>query len=58
MRPLEARCRLDLGVLYGRLGRPDPARDQLSRAAETFRVLGMHIWLGRAESELGALALR
>jgi class 3 adenylate cyclase/tetratricopeptide (TPR) repeat protein len=55
-RPLEARCRLDLGALYRRLDRGDEARAELERAGELFRALGMQAWLVRAESELAPRA--
>jgi tetratricopeptide (TPR) repeat protein len=55
-RPLEARCRLDLGALYRRLDRGDEARAELGRAGELFRALGMQGWLVRAESELAPRA--
>jgi class 3 adenylate cyclase/tetratricopeptide (TPR) repeat protein len=56
MRPLEARCRLGLGSLYGRIGRGDEARAEIERARALFRDLGMQAWLTSAESELAPRA--
>jgi tetratricopeptide (TPR) repeat protein len=50
MRPLEARCRLGLGLLYQQAARPEEAHSEFAYAAEGLRALGMHTWLGRAES--------
>jgi class 3 adenylate cyclase/tetratricopeptide (TPR) repeat protein len=57
MRPLQARCHLALGALYGELGRRESARAELDRAAELFRAMAMSAWLARAETaraQLGA----
>ena len=52
MRPLEARCRMGLGALYGRAGQPAPARAHLERAVALFRGMGMTYWLSPAETLL------
>jgi tetratricopeptide (TPR) repeat protein len=56
-RPLLARCRLRLGLMLDRAGRPEDAREELTRAATMFREMGMRTWLDKAEGalrELGA----
>jgi len=53
MRPLQAHCHLGLGKLYGRIGRPDVARAELSTAISMLREMGMSHWLPEAEQELG-----
>jgi hypothetical protein len=45
MRPLAAHCRLGLGKLYGRIGRSDDARENLSAATAMYREMGMNFWL-------------
>jgi Flp pilus assembly protein TadD len=50
MRPLEARCRLGLGVLYQQAARTEEARAEVAAAIGEFRALGMQTWLARAES--------
>ena len=52
MRPLQAHCHLGLGKLYGRIGRPDVARAELSTAIDMLREMGMAHWLTEAEAEL------
>jgi class 3 adenylate cyclase/tetratricopeptide (TPR) repeat protein len=52
LRPLAARCHLGLGELHQRRARPDPAREELARAAALLREMGMTRWLARAESAL------
>ena len=52
MRPLQAHCHLDLGKLYGRVGRLDEARTELSSAVTMLREMGMAFWLPEAEREL------
>ena len=56
MRPLEGRCHLGLGALFGRTGQPAAARAALARAMELFQRMGMKFWLGRAEDAAGRLA--
>jgi hypothetical protein len=55
MRPLPARCRLDLGTLLARTGRAAQARSELAAAADLLRALGMDPWRRRAAAELAAL---
>jgi tetratricopeptide (TPR) repeat protein len=55
MRPLAARCQLDLGVLYRRLSRGPDARMVLTEAAAAFRALEMPHWSRRADTELAAV---
>jgi class 3 adenylate cyclase/tetratricopeptide (TPR) repeat protein len=52
MHPLLAHCHRGLGVLYGRIGRPDPARVELSAAIELYRAMAMTFWLPEAEAAL------
>ncbi|MBI4588926.1 MAG: AAA family ATPase [Candidatus Rokubacteria bacterium] len=52
MRPLLAHCHFGLGALYGRMGRLDQARWELSAAIHLFSSLEMTLWLGRAEAAL------
>ena len=54
-RPLVARVRLHLGTLYGRAGRPAPAREHLAAAREMLRDLQMRFWLEKADAALRAL---
>ena len=55
MRPLEALCRLDLGVLAGRAGRRDEAREHLAAAVRMLRAMDMRHWLPPAEAALADL---
>jgi class 3 adenylate cyclase/tetratricopeptide (TPR) repeat protein len=55
MRPLLARCRLELGALHRRTGRADPARVELADAVDMFRALDMRSWLSRAEAEMAKI---
>jgi class 3 adenylate cyclase/tetratricopeptide (TPR) repeat protein len=55
MRPLEARCDLDLGYLYRRGRRPGEARAALTRAADTLRSLSMVLWSAQAETYLAEI---
>jgi class 3 adenylate cyclase/tetratricopeptide (TPR) repeat protein len=50
MRPLEARCRLGLGLLYRQAARSAEAHAEFAYAVEGLRALGMHTWLARVES--------
>jgi class 3 adenylate cyclase/tetratricopeptide (TPR) repeat protein len=52
MRPLQAHCRLGLGTLYGRMGRVEPARAELTTAIELYRAMDMTFWLPQAEAAL------
>jgi tetratricopeptide (TPR) repeat protein len=52
MRPLVAHCSLGLGTLYGRMGRVDPARAELTAAIALYRAMHMTFWLPQAEAAL------
>jgi len=54
--PLEARCRLGLGTLYGQIGRSDEARTEFAISQGGFRALHMPFWLGEAERKLAGLS--
>jgi tetratricopeptide (TPR) repeat protein len=55
MRPLVAHCHLGLGTLYGRMGRVEPARNELTTAIELYRTMDMTFWLPQAEAALAQL---
>ena len=55
MRPLVARCHLDLGVLYRDTGRLPETHPELSAAIDLFRTMEMTFWLKRAEAELAKI---
>jgi len=50
MRPLAARCRVDLGAAHLRAGARFDAETELTAAVETLRELQMAHWLARAET--------
>jgi tetratricopeptide (TPR) repeat protein len=52
MRPLVAHCHLGLGTLYGRIGRVEQARAELTAAIELYRAMDMPFWLPQAEDAL------
>jgi hypothetical protein len=52
MRPLIAHCHLALGTLYGKVGRQDQVRTELSTAIELYRSMAMTFWLPQAEAVL------
>lgn len=52
MRPLLAHCHLSLGTLYEALDQSEPARRELSLAAELFHSMDMVFWLCRTEATL------
>jgi hypothetical protein len=59
MRPLQAHCHRGLGTLYGRVGRVQRARAELSTAIALYRAMEMTFWLPQAEAALaqtGAMA--
>jgi predicted ATPase len=56
MRPLQAHCHFGLGVLYGRMGRRDPAHEALATAIALYRTLDMRFWIPQAEAALKQLA--
>jgi class 3 adenylate cyclase/tetratricopeptide (TPR) repeat protein len=49
MRPLVAHCHFGLGKLYGHIGKPEHARDNLTVATTLYREMNMDFWLERAE---------
>jgi tetratricopeptide (TPR) repeat protein len=49
LRPLEAHCRLGLGLLHRRAGRVDASRAELAAAADAYAAMGMTRWLAGAE---------
>jgi tetratricopeptide (TPR) repeat protein len=55
MRPLLARCHLDLGRLARRTGQRQRAREHLTTATTMLREMGMRLWLEQAEAELRML---
>jgi tetratricopeptide (TPR) repeat protein len=52
MRPLVAHCHRGLGTLYGKVGRQDHARAELSTAIDLYRTMDMTFWLPEAEAAL------
>jgi tetratricopeptide (TPR) repeat protein len=58
MRPLVAHCHLGLGTLYGRMGRVEPARAELTAAIELYRAMDMTFWLPQAEAALAQVEER
>jgi hypothetical protein len=56
MRPLGARCRLDLARVRRGQGRVEESAGLLDAAIAEFRQMGMGFWLSRAESDRASLA--
>jgi hypothetical protein len=56
MRPLVVHCHLGLGTLYGRIGRVEQARAELTAAIELYRAMDMTFWLPQAEDALAQMA--
>jgi hypothetical protein len=54
MCPLEARCRLELGLTLSALGESAAAGEHLAAAAEQLRSLEMARWVPEAERALAA----
>ncbi len=52
MRPLIAHCRKGLGALYGRTGREEKGREELTAAMDMYRDMEMDFWLEQAEEAL------
>ncbi len=52
MRPLMAHCHLGLGMLYGKIGRREQARPELSSGIALYRAMDMTFWLPQAEAAL------
>ena len=55
MRPLVARCHLDLGRLARRTDQRERAREHLTTATTMLREMGMRFWLEQAEAEVRML---
>jgi tetratricopeptide (TPR) repeat protein len=55
MRPLVAHCHLGLGTLYRKVGRAEPARTELTTAAELYRAMDMTFWLAKAEGAMASV---
>ncbi|MBM3220304.1 MAG: tetratricopeptide repeat protein [Candidatus Rokubacteria bacterium] len=56
MRPLVARCQLELGRLYRRVGDSAQARPQLTAALANLRAMDMRFWAEQADAELASAA--
>ncbi len=52
MRPLQAHCHRDLGMLYAKTGQQEQARTELSAAIALYRAMDMAFWLPQAEATL------
>ena len=52
LRPEVAHCHFDLGLLYGRTGKREQAREHLTTATSMYHDMGMTYWLHRAEAKL------
>jgi DNA-binding NtrC family response regulator/tetratricopeptide (TPR) repeat protein len=52
MRPLQAHCHRDLGMLYTMTGQREQARAELTTAINLYRAMEMTFWLPQAEAAL------
>jgi hypothetical protein len=52
MRPLQAYCRLGLGILYVQTRHPELAHAALTTAVALYRAMNMTFWLPQAEATL------
>lgn len=52
MRPLQAHCHRDLGILYLKTERLQQAQAELSAAIALYRTMDMTFWLPQAEAAL------
>jgi tetratricopeptide (TPR) repeat protein len=52
MRPLQAPCHCDLGMLYAKTGQQEQARAALTTAIDMYRAMDMTFWLPQAEAAL------
>jgi tetratricopeptide (TPR) repeat protein len=52
MRPLQAHCHRELGLLSAKIGRAEPAHTELSMAIELYRAMDMTFWLPEVERAL------
>ncbi len=57
MRPLVAHCRKGLGALYGRTGREEKGRSELTAAMDMYREMEMTFWLEEVEEVLASARL-
>jgi hypothetical protein len=55
MRPLVAHCRLGLGKLYRRSGKPQETQEHLTTATTMYRAMDMTYWLEQATAEMRQL---
>jgi hypothetical protein len=53
MRPLVARCHLNLAQLHRRTGKRDLMQSHLTTAVSMFRDMAMPYWLEQAQGEMG-----
>jgi hypothetical protein len=58
MRPLQAHCHRDLGVLYVQRGRREQAHAELSAAITMYQAMDMTLWLLQAEATLAQVEAR
>jgi DNA-binding winged helix-turn-helix (wHTH) protein/class 3 adenylate cyclase/tetratricopeptide (TPR) repeat protein len=56
MRPLQAHCHHDLGLLYAATGQGEQARAALSRSLAMYQALAMTFWVPQAEAALAQVA--
>ena len=55
MRPLQAHCRKGLGALYGRTGREEKGREELTAAMDIYRDMEMTFRLEKAEEAMAGV---
>jgi tetratricopeptide (TPR) repeat protein len=55
MRPLVAHCHLGLGKVSRRAGKREQAKEHLTNAMATYRVMDMPFWLDQADKEMRQL---
>jgi tetratricopeptide (TPR) repeat protein len=58
MKPLQAHCHRDLGLLYSRTGQSEQAHAELSMAIKMYRDMEMKLWLPETERRLAELKQR
>jgi hypothetical protein len=54
MKPLAARCRASLGMLYLRAGRREEAQGHLTAAKTMLWGMAMRYWLDKLETEVAS----
>ena len=52
MRPLQAHCHRDLGLLYATTGHVEQTRAEFSTAVAMYRAMDMTFWLPQTEAAL------